>query len=123
MRKEDFECHEHNMLMHRVTACEEAIRDSEEKDTERKMILHRLETIETSLKESNFAHKSDLRVLEDRISANTDKMIEDVKREVRKYEDDNRIEFKENRKFQLRVMCVLAALSSGSATIIQYLLG
>ena len=131
LRKEDHECHEHEMVLHRIQKNEKDIAEIEERDTERKMILHRLETIETNLKETDFAHKSDIKALElqmrvDLESLETktndkmDRLEENIKAEADKREAKNEEDHKEFRKFMLKVMVALAAATGGASLVFQY---
>lgn len=111
LKKEDFECHEHEMVVHRIAASEKAVAEIEERDTERKMINHRLKTLEDDIKESDFARKSDISSLERKIDDKMEKS--DLKNEA---------EHKEFKSFNVKIMVMLAMLSSGSTAVLQYFL-
>jgi len=111
LRKEDFECHTHSAVIHRLEAGEEAMKEIEARDTERKMILHRLETAEKEIDENEQRHKDDLKALDEK-----------YREKMKTMDEKNETEHIEFRKFMVKVMVILAASTNGISWVMQYLL-
>ena len=111
LRREDFECHTHSAVIHRLEAGEEALKEIEERDTERKMILHRLETAEKEIDENEQRYKDDLKALDEK-----------YKEQMNASEKKNEREHDEFRKLMVKVMVILAASTNGISWMMQYLL-